>query len=177
MTDQKFRCIKKSVCQEPVFTDLFRSYFEELYRYLLYKTGDADLARDTAQESFTRLWKNCASVAMETARGYAFTVANNLLLNNFKHQKVVRTYVERKPEVDPAPSPEFLLEEKEFEQRLNAALANLPEKQRMVFLMSRIEKRTYQDIADSLGISRKAVEKRMYKALDTLRAVVSARIR
>ena len=169
--------IKNSVCHEPTFTGIFTSYFDELYRYLVFKTGDAALARDTAQEAFTRLWKNCATVAVATARGYAFTVANNLLLNEFKHRKVVQKYVERRPDPGHAPSPEFTLEEKEFEERLNAALAALPEKQRVVFLMSRVEKRTYKEIAEALGISRQAVEKRIYKALDTLRTVVSERIR
>lgn len=143
----------------------------------MYKTGDPALARDTAQEAFARLWKNCASVAVATARGYAFTVANHLLLNEFKHRQVVQRYVERSPDPEHTPSPQFELEVQEFEERLNQALAALPEKQRIVFLRSRIEKQTYQQIADALGISRQAVEKRMYKALDTLRQVVSEKIR
>ena len=74
-------------------------------------------------------------------------------------------------------SPEFLLEEKEFKQKLEDTIADLPEKQRVVFLLSRIDKKTYKEIAEIVGISKQAVEKRMYNALDTLRAVVSEKIR
>jgi RNA polymerase sigma-70 factor (ECF subfamily) len=49
----------------------------------------------------------------------------------------------------------------------------LPEKQRLVFLLSRIEKMTYKEIAELLDISVKAVEKRMHKALVSLRESIS----
>ncbi|MEM7514507.1 MAG: sigma-70 family RNA polymerase sigma factor, partial [Bacteroidota bacterium] len=55
--------------------------------------------------------------------------------------------------------------------RLEGAIAALPEKNRVVFLMNRIEKLTYQEIADSLGLSVKAIEKRMHKALIELRKI------
>ncbi|MEO1436898.1 MAG: sigma-70 family RNA polymerase sigma factor, partial [Bacteroidota bacterium] len=65
--------------------------------------------------------------------------------------------------------PEFLLREKEFAEQLEAAIAALPEKQREVFLMNRIEKMKYREISETLGISVKAVEKRMTKALVAIR--------
>jgi len=66
-------------------------------------------------------------------------------------------------------SPEFLLEEKEFMARLEKVIADLPEKQREVFLLSRIDKKKYSEISEILDISVKAVEKRMSQALITLR--------
>ena len=45
------------------------------------------------------------------------------------------------------------------------AISDLPEKQKEVFLLSRIEKMKYREIAEMLGISVKAVEKRMHLAL------------
>ena len=63
------------------------------------------------------------------------------------------------------------MEEQEWKNKIEAAIAALPEKQRTVFLMSRIDKKTYKEIAEVLGISKQAVEKRIYKALDTLRVV------
>jgi len=48
-------------------------------------------------------------------------------------------------------------------------LANLPSKQREVFLLNRIDKKKYAEIAEMLGISVKAVEKRMQKALIIIR--------
>ena len=61
------------------------------------------------------------------------------------------------------------LEEQEFKERLERAIAQLPEKQRIAFLMNRIDKKKYREIAEKLGISIKAVEKRMHLALQTMR--------
>jgi RNA polymerase sigma-70 factor (ECF subfamily) len=53
--------------------------------------------------------------------------------------------------------------------KLKKVIADLPEKQREVFLLSRIDKKKYSEISDMLGISVKAVEKRMSQALIVLR--------
>ena len=66
-------------------------------------------------------------------------------------------------------SPEFILLEKEFMEKLETTIANLPDKQREVFLLNRIEKKKYKEIAEMLNISTKAVEKRMHQALVIMR--------
>lgn len=162
---------EQSLCEEKVFTSVFRSYAKTLHHYLFYQTGDDALAHDLTQEAFTRLWKNCKSVLFNTAQGYVFTIAKNLLRNRHQHQKVVLQYRQHVREEEHDHDPQFLLEEKELAERLQQAIASLPEKQRVVFLMSRIDKMTYREIAAALDISRQAVEKRIYNALDTLRKV------
>lgn len=59
--------------------------------------------------------------------------------------------------------------EDEFKDKLEMAISNLSEKQREVFLMNRIDKMTFGEIALELEISVKAVEKRMGIALRTLK--------
>jgi RNA polymerase sigma-70 factor (ECF subfamily) len=72
-------------------------------------------------------------------------------------------------------SPEEEMEYKELQQRYKKALAGLPEKQRVVFLMSRVDGLKYHEIADRLNISVKAVEKRMKNALDDLKSKFKVR--
>lgn len=162
-----------SICEEKIFSEIFKEYAETLHNFLFYKTGNENQAKDLTQEAFTRLWQNCASVLYSSAKGYVFKTANNLLLNQFDHQKIVLKFQQRPTISHTDESPEFLLEEKELKKELETAIAALPEKQRVVFLLSRIEKKTYKEIAEVLEISKQAVEKRMYAALDTLRQVVS----
>ena len=135
-----------SLCEEQTFTNVFRTYAKTLHHYLFYQTGDDDLAHDLTQEAFTRLWKNCQSVVLNTAKGYVFTIAKNLLRNRHQHQKVVLQYQQTVREEPAVQDPQFLLEEKELAERLQQAIADLPEKQRVVFLMSRIDKMTYKDM-------------------------------
>ena len=64
------------------------------------------------------------------------------------------------------------MEEDEFKTRLEQAISELVPTQREVFLMNRIDKKKYSEIAEELEISVKAVEKRMGKALKILRSKI-----
>lgn len=162
---------KKSLCDEQVYSKIFIEYSTTLFNYLYYKCGDKSLAKDITQEAFLKLWQHCKNVNYETAKGYVFKIANNTLLNNYAKQKVRLKFSYIKQKEHTNESPEFILETKELQQQIDKAIAALPEKQRVVFLLSRIDKKTYKEIADILGISRQAVEKRIYNALDTLRKI------
>ncbi len=160
-----------SLCQEETFTKVFHEYSQTLFNYIYYKCGDRAQAEDLTQEAFLKLWKNCKNVSYETAKGYVFRTANNKLLNIYSHQKVVLNF-EKINRIDKTnESPEFLMEEKELHQAIMKGISDLPEKQRVVFLLSRIDKKTYREIAEIIGISKQAVEKRIYKALDTMRQI------
>ena len=129
------------------------------------------LAEDLAQETFLALWQRWDSVREETLASLLYTIAHNLFLNERKHQQVVLRFSQRPQREDDPESPEYLLEAREFHARLEAALSALPEGSREVFLMNRIDRLKYAEIAERLGISVKAVEKRMHQALQALRAL------
>ena len=61
------------------------------------------------------------------------------------------------------------MEEQQYLEKFQTALAKLPEGQRTAFLLNRAEGKRHKEIAEILGISRKAVEKRIYSALEKLR--------
>ena len=163
----------KSVCEQRVFESLFNKYSKTLRNFIYFKCGDGDQADDLAQDAFVKLWNNCSKIPFEKAKSFLYTVANNAFLNEVAHKKVVLKY--QKAAVNDNTTnenPEFVYREKEFKEELNRAIANLSEKQREVFLLNRIEKKKYKEIAEMLGISVKAVEKRMHGALSSLRAEI-----
>ena len=161
-----------STCNQKSFRKLYEHHSDALRNFIYYKSGDTGFAEDTVQESFLRLWKKCASVPFEKAKSFLFTVANNLLLDKIKHQKVQLKFLSHPQKKSSVETPEFIMEEEEFRQKLEAAINSLTEEQRTVFLMNRIDKMKYREIAEALGISQKAVEKRMHKALVKLRASI-----
>ena len=156
----------ESVCEELVFNRIYTAQIKSLYNFMYYKCGDVAKSEDFVQESFIRLWNNCAKVVVEKSKAFLFTVANSLFLNAVEKQKVVLKHQKHWVELDLTnENPEFLLEEKEFLNKLQSAIANLPDNQRTVFLMNRIDKKKYREIAELLDISIKTVEKRMSLAL------------
>ncbi len=162
----------KSVCEQPVFTKLFETHAEAVRNFIYYKCGDLEQAEDVMQEAFIKLWHHCKKVLFEKAKGFLCTVANNLFLNQVAHKKVRLEYAKIPHSNKNVESPDFVMEEKEFLEILQKAIADLPTSQREVFLLNRIDKKTYSEIAEMLDISVKAVEKRMHNALKQLRKLV-----
>lgn len=161
--------LKDNVCHQDVFNELFRIHSKDLHDFLYYKYGQENNPSDLVQEAFLKLWDNCHKVAKEKARSFLFTVANNQMLNELSKKKTVLNYAQQKPKEHTQESPEFIMEENEYLERLKKAIENLSEEQRTTFMLNRIEGKKHQEIAEMLGISRKAVEKRIYTALDKLR--------
>ncbi|MCH2082624.1 MAG: sigma-70 family RNA polymerase sigma factor [Saprospiraceae bacterium] len=159
------------LCREENFKAVFMEQSEGLRNFMFYKTKSYQQAEDIVQEAFSRMWENCAKVVANKAKSYLFTIANNLFLNQVKHQKVVLKFEQRGHTQRTDEDPAFLLLEQEFKERLEKAISDLPEGQRVVFLMNRIDQMKYREIADTLQISVKAVEKRMHKALSALRKI------
>ncbi len=160
---------EETVCKESVYNRLFTSLSTSIYNFIYFKCGNTAQAEDLVQEAFIKLWENCAKVPQEKAKSFLYTVCNNAFLNEVAHKKVVLNYVQKTESGINQQSPHYILEEKEFDKKLQNAIANLTEAQRIAFLMNRIEGKKYREIAEILDISIKAVEKRMSQALESLR--------
>lgn len=158
------------ICNESIFSNFFKSHIKPLRNYILYKFGNSNHAEDVSQEAFIKLWQNCKDVPIEKAKSYLYTIANNSSLNIVAHEKVKLSYQKDFSGMDRTnQSPEYILEENEFKDKLLTAIDNLNETQRIAFLMHRIDGKKYKEIAEELNISVKAVEKRIHLALLELR--------
>ncbi len=161
--------ISDNICDERLFSSFFEKHAKNLHDFLYYKFGEQFNPKDKVQEAFVKLWENCGKVSPAKAKSYLFTVANNLMLNETAHRKVVLKYQQVKPKSYTNESPEFVMQENEYMEKLQHAIAQLTEAQRTAFLLNRIEGKKHREIAELLGISTKAVEKRIYGALAKLR--------
>ncbi|HEX9980369.1 MAG TPA: sigma-70 family RNA polymerase sigma factor [Flavobacterium sp.] len=161
------------LCSETVFKSVFEAHFKVLRNFLIFRFRDAERAEDTAQNAFVILWENCKILKPEQAKSFLFTTAIRLSLNLLKHDKVVTNFeLLSKPKAMHNESPEFVLVHNELKSELEKAINDLPDKQRTVFLMNRLENHSYTEIAALLDLSVKTVEKRMHLALVSLRKVI-----
>ena len=161
--------LKNHICEEHMFASIFRKHSKDLHDFLYYKFGSTLNPQDKMQEAFVKLWENCSKVPPEKAKSFLFTTANNLMLNAYAHQKVVFKHRQTLAKSSTNINPEFLLQEKQYKEKLENAIAKLTEAQRVAFLMNRVEGKRFKEIAELLDISTKAVEKRIYGALKKLR--------
>jgi RNA polymerase sigma-70 factor (ECF subfamily) len=161
--------LNDNICNEKLFASIFEKYSKDLHDFLYYKFGEVYNPKDQVQDAFIKLWENCEKVTPSKAKSFLFTVANNLTLNLTAHKKVVLKYQQQKPKHYTNETPQFIMEGDEYMQKLQKALSNLSEAQRTTFMLNRVEGKKHKDIAELLGISQKAVEKRIYGALKKLR--------
>jgi len=159
----------KDICKPKIFKKLYFLYAKPLKSFLIFKYQNIQQAEDITQDTFIKLWENCKNVPFDKAKSYLFTVASNAFLNIKKHEQVVRKHQDSISDNSTNESPEFIMLEKEFYEKLQKVIKSLPENQREVFLMNRIEKLKYREIAEKLDLSVKAVEKRMHLALKIIR--------
>ncbi len=162
---------KNEGISETDFQELFEEYFEQVKRFVYYKSGDEGLASDIAQEVFLKVWEKRRKVKKETVKALLYTTAERLFVNKWRKSKIELKFLRRtNPQAVNDESPEDNYTYQQTKATYEKILSEMPEKQREVFLMSRIDELKYKEIAENLQIGVKAVEKRMSKALERLRA-------
>lgn len=163
------KSLHQNICDKIRFSKIYEKYAQSLSNILFYKYGELLNPSDKAQEAFIKLWENCDKIKPETAKSYLYTTANNMMLNEVKHQKVVLKYQQVKPKDYTNESPEFILRKKEFLKRFERVLSQLKEEERIAFLLNKVDGKTHKEVAEILGITKKVAEHRIYGALNKLK--------
>lgn len=161
------------VRSEEWFVQVFNNVYDPLRNYLYYLSGDSAWTDDALQQVFLVVWERRNILEEETLRPFMFKVARNLFLKQKRSDSVMLKFERLHNGSQDFDTPEQLMENRQFDEQLEKALSGLPDKCRTVFLMSRMDEMQNRQIAETLGISVKAVEKHITKALKILRRVLS----
>ncbi|MEX1183747.1 MAG: sigma-70 family RNA polymerase sigma factor [Gemmatimonadota bacterium] len=152
---------------------LFDEHHASLFRYLLRLTGDADVAHDAAQETFTRYVQK--PPRNEHPRAWLFTVATNIVraasLQRQRRATLLAGGAGRATVADPLPDPEQATLASERRNAVRLALDSLPERERTVLLM-REEGFTHREIAAAVQTTTGSVGTMIARALDKLAAAL-----
>ena len=155
------------------FQTIFYHYQPVLFDHILYLTDDQDLTDDIVQEVFYRVWINRGSLnPQKSFYGYITKIGINLLRDHYKREKVRIKHrdtlgiLHRSEKEDP----EEALNVKLLDDAIKDAVHKfLPQKCRTIFLLSRIEGKSNDEIAEILQISKKTVVNQLYFALKIIR--------
>jgi len=162
-----------SADQGAFFESLFHTYYKTLCRFSFRIVQDKDKAEDVVQTCFINLWEKRDSTNIQSSfKSYLYRSVYNRSINEYtRTKKNLKEDISVLNDVSSSVSddPQLMLQAKEVQEKIDLAIANMPDGCRTIFLLSREEQLSYKEIAETLQISVKTVENQMGKALRILR--------
>lgn len=163
------------------FEFLMHKYYKRIFNFVYRFVGSREAAEDLTQEVFLKVYKAAPGYQPQSKfQTWAYTIARNLSLNelrragrknisldetvNFKDGETSRQ-VEDPSVVHPAQT----MEAEETRRMVQEAIASLPENQRMAVILRRYENMSYEEIAQTIGMSVEAVKSLLNRAKENLK--------
>lgn len=176
MEDQSADCLlleRLRLSDVEAFRVLFERYQPVIFRYVLSRAREPELAHDVVQDTFLRIWERRAALRPGLSfLGLAFRISGNLVRDIAKSRRTrarLQDEVPRQVASEGDDPGEALLVRMLEERILETVDHELPEKCRAVFLLSRFEGKGNREIAELLGVSVRTVENQINHALKVLR--------
>jgi len=171
--------MKKSIEHESLFNTVYRTYKPAFLRFAFTYVHDHAVAADLTADAFSDFWDKNLLISEKEAAAYILTSVKNKCLNHLKHRQVVNAasaslaeYEKwelhaRINQLESCNPTDFF--SNEIKQIIHETLQSLPTRTRHIFMMSRLEGKTYSEIAADTHISVKGVEFHINKALKAFR--------
>ena len=155
------------------FQKLFYQFHDQLFRFVVYRVQDADIAKDITQETFLRIWEKRESLQPEKSFfSLLARISTNLCYDHFRYTEVRLRNKDRIPEFGKShfDNPEEVVQAKAIEEIIRKLVnEKLPQRCRVIFILSRIEGFSNQEISTKLNLSIRTVENQIYRALKILK--------
>lgn len=160
---------------ESAIEKIFKQYYSYICSAVYKIIPDPILTEDLAQDVFYELWRKREKIKINSSlKAYLKRAAINKALNYIRSKKMKFDSDDDDAVINiSVSSSENSFEAKELQAIINASIDTLPEKCRIVFMMSRFEEMSYKEIAAELEISIKTVENQISKALKILKKAVN----
>lgn len=154
------------------FNMVYKKYAQKLYAFSLKYLKSVEEAEELVQSVFLKLWENQQNLKKETSfKSYLFTIAYNEICNLFRQRKYQQEYASEAKVAHPefSDTPDNQINYSSILQQVEIIIAKLPDKQRTVFIKSRIEGKPTKEIASELGLSPGTVDNYISEALKLIR--------
>jgi len=152
---------------------IFDLFYQPLCSYAVRYAQSMPLAEEIVSDVLYKIWQNRHhNYRPDTFREYLFTATRNTALNYLKQQQNQKTFSDKWTEelrnelIEETPLD--ILIAKETLTKFNSLIESLPEQSRKVFLMSRMDEMTYDEIATQMNISINTVKYHIKTALQRL---------
>ncbi|MEB2777411.1 RNA polymerase sigma-70 factor [Algoriphagus sp. D3-2-R+10] len=157
------------------FSGIYEKFWERLLSVSYSILRDQKEAEDIVQEVFVSLWRKQDKYSIDNIEAYLYQAVKLAVFLRLRRLKVADEHLKKMDSIKFANNIEEKLSYEEAKNTLDDCIANLPEKAKKVFILSRYENRSNEQIALQLGISEKTVEGHITSALKKLRKCHSER--
>lgn len=160
------------------FDAFYRDQNGKLFHFLRRRVGREE-ASDLTQETFTRMFRAGAFERVENPRAYLFRAARNLVIERARpgpRKENCLFLLDEGRDAPSCPEQAWAMEASDLRRCLRRAILAMPARTRRIFLMHRLRRQTYQEIADEIGIKVPAIEYHMMRALSRCRKAVAFQI-
>ena len=154
------------------FTDLYRRYAQDVFRFAFWLSGNADDAKDIVAETFVRVWTSEQPIRELSVKAYLFTIARRLYLQQRRRTSRHSSLTDEHAGV--SRDTERSLEDRSELDNVLRAMAALPEQDRTILIMRAAEELTHEEIAAATGLSLAAVKVRIFRARARLSTFLSS---
>ncbi|MFS2185595.1 RNA polymerase sigma-70 factor [Mucilaginibacter sp. Mucisp84] len=155
------------------FDDIFRTYKDRIYRYVVVIVKSGEVAEELTQEILIKIWL-CRDLLnhVDNLDAYIYTIARNRALNHLrKAAHDMRLLIELKGSMQPEQNNiDDRIIANDYDVMVNQALNNLSPQRRKVYELSRVEGLNHEEIASRLNLSKNTVKNHMVEALKHIRA-------
>lgn len=157
---------------EFAFAELFRRYDRRIYPFVLKMIKTEAQAEEITQEIFIKIWRNRDKLApIGQPEAYIFTIAARHTLDQIRKRlnenKMLQHLSAHLPPTHNDTEESLLLKDKEA--LVQQAIGLLPPQQKKVYLLSRQQGLSYEEIAREMDISPNTVRNHLVKALQSIR--------
>jgi len=161
------------------FELLFKSYYSRLCRYAHHYIRDKVVVEDLVKDTLLKIWETREKITISTSlAGYLYRSVHNNCINhitrNHKNSNILyeSDLQDLAVELIHPLSPDYPIANliaQELEEKLSQSVLSLPDECREIFMLSRIEDLSHEEIAKKKNISTNTVKVQIYRALIKLR--------
>lgn len=163
------------VINAQIYERLFREKYEQLYYFAYDYVVDEEVARDIVSEVFVEIWKKRYNIDTVKLNAYLHMAVRNRCLDHLRLVKRKNRFEEAYPTLYHEVDDNSWIEREKRITELQNAIKQLPERTQWVLKQRYEEHRSYQEIADELGISLNGMKKLMNRTFTQLRDSLNAK--